>query len=359
MKQEALTPDKLREAYQHVWFVVARSRDIGTPQAAQLLDQKLVVFRDASGVARVTDRRCVHRGGNLSDGVVDGNNIACPYHGWQFDGETGECRHIPSLPEGGRIPPKAAIKTYPVIERFEHVWTCLGDPVFGLPNPPEIEGLELDWLPAEPIHADCGFMAATENFRDMAHFPFVHEVSMGEVNPVVGDLDVKREGREVWASYFYQQVPDSNFSSTGDAVMHYHSYAPGIATILYDFGEEIGKRYLVDFPSPVSYDKCIIFWGVATDKNFRGGTVEEILEIETQVFSEDTPILGGLEPKEVPLAGQAFEVSAPADIYTLNYRRATQYAVQTIQESRGLTESAENGRVLAGAGTPVPAPEKR
>ncbi len=59
------------------------------------------------------------------------------YHGWAY-ARDGACTRIPSLPEGGRIPPKAAIKSYPVIERFEHVWTCLGDPVFDLPNPPEI-----------------------------------------------------------------------------------------------------------------------------------------------------------------------------------------------------------------------------
>jgi len=348
MKREALTPEKLREAYQHVWFVVARSQDIDTPQSATLLDHKLVVFRDSTGAARVTDRRCIHRGGNLADGKVVGDSIACPYHGWRFDGQSGQCSHVPSLAEGQRIPPKAEIKSYPVIERFEHVWTCLGDPVFDLPHPPEIGGLELEWRAAEPIHAECGFMAATENFRDMAHFPFVHAPSMGEVNPVVDELAVKRDGREVWASYFYPGVPDSDFSDVGDAWMHYHSYAPGIATILYDFGETLGKRYLVDFPSPVSYDKCIIFWGVATDKDFRGGTVDEILEIETKVFNEDTPVLEGLEPKEVPLAGQAFEVSAPADIYTLNYRRATQHAVQTIQQERDLIAAqtevpAENG----------------
>lgn len=102
----------------------------------------------------------------------------------------------------------------------------------------------------------------------------------------------------------------------------------------------------------MSYDKCVIFWGVATDRYFKGGTVDEILAVETLVFNEDTPVLEGLEPKEVPLAGQAFEVSAPADIYTLNYRRATQYAVQTIQEARGLVEVAAepagaNGHVHA------------
>ncbi|MGE2728015.1 Rieske 2Fe-2S domain-containing protein [Mycolicibacterium vaccae] len=342
MNREALTPEKLREAYQHVWFVVARSQDIDTPQSATLLEQNLVVFRDSTGAARVTDRRCIHRGANLADGKIVGDNIECPYHGWQFDGTSGNCAKIPSLPADGKIPPKAAIKAYPAIERFGHVWTCLGDPVFDLPNPPEIADLELDWRAAEPIHAECGFMAATENFRDMAHFPFVHAPSMGDVDPVVTDLDVKRDGREVWASYFYRQVPGSDFSDVGDAWMHYHSYAPGIATILYDFGPEIGKRYLVDFPSPVSYDKCIIFWGVATDRDFKGGTADEILATETMVFNEDTPVLNGLDPKEVPLAGQAFEVSAPADIYTLNYRRATQYAVQTIQEARGLVEVSDS-----------------
>lgn len=86
---------------------------------------------------------------------------------------------------------------------------------------------------------------------------------------------------------------------------------------------------------------------MATDRDFRGGTVDEILEIETKVFNEDTPVLEGLYPKEVPLAGQAFEVSAPADIYTLNYRRATQHAVQTIAAARGQQDAAPagNGRV--------------
>jgi phenylpropionate dioxygenase-like ring-hydroxylating dioxygenase large terminal subunit len=331
---EAYTPDALRAAYRHVWFVVARSQDIATPQPAQLLDQRLVVFRDADGRARVLDRRCVHRGADLAAGQVSGGGIACPYHGWEFDGADGRCTRIPALPGDSRIPPKAAVTSYPVIERFGHVWTCLGEPVFDLPDPPEIADLTLEWRAAEPIPAECGFMAAMENFRDMAHFPFVHADSMGEVDPVVADLDVRREGREVWASYYYPRVDGSDFSDTGDAWMHYHTYAPGIATILYDFGPGIGKRYLVDFPSPVSHDRCVIFWAVATDAGFTGGTADEVLEIETKVFDEDTPILEGLDPKEVPLAHEAVEVSCAADAYTLQYRRATKYVVQEVGKAR-------------------------
>jgi phenylpropionate dioxygenase-like ring-hydroxylating dioxygenase large terminal subunit len=337
MTSTTYDPETLREAYRHNWFVVARSEDIDQPKPARLLDQNLVVFRDAEGQARVLDRRCIHRGGDLAAGKVIDATIQCPYHGWRFDGTSGACSHIPSLTDSGRIPPKAAVKSYPVQEKFGHVWTCLGDPVFALPDPPEIADLTLEWRSAAPIPAKCGFMAATENFRDMAHFPFVHEISMGEVNPEVPDLQVERDGREVRASYYYSQVPSATFSNNGDAWMHYHSYAPGIATILYDFGPEIGKRYLIDFPSPVSYEECVIFWAIAVDADFKGGTADEVLVVETQVFDEDTPILEGLQPPEVPLAGQAVEVSAPADVYTLNYRRATKFAVDSILQARTST----------------------
>lgn len=323
------TPENLWRAFRHCWFVVARSCDIDKPKAARLLDHDLVVFRDKDGKACVTDRRCIHRGGDLAAGKVTDDGIACPYHGWSFDGTTGMCTRIPSLEENDRIPPNARIGGYPVIERFEHVWTCLEEPFFDIPEPPELDGLELQWLPGTQIPARCGFMAATENFRDMAHFPFVHHETMGDVPSIVPKLDVKREGSRLSASYKYDQVQQSDFSNIGDAVMYYHSYAPGFAAILYDYGD-IGKRYLVDFPTPVSRNECIIHWAVAIDRGFKGGTIEEILELESAVFNEDTPILEGLMPSEVQLSGGLTEVSCAADVYTLNYRRAVKHVVDTI-----------------------------
>ncbi|MFU8776049.1 MAG: Rieske 2Fe-2S domain-containing protein [Roseovarius sp.] len=326
---ERYTPENLWRAYRHCWFVVARSCDIDQPKVARLLDQDLVVFRDKDGNARVTDRRCIHRGGDLSAGKVTDSGIACPYHGWSFDGESGRCTLIPSMKEGWNIPENAKIGSYPVVERYEHVWTCLDQPFFDIPAPPELDGLVLEWLPAAPIPANCGFMAATENFRDMAHFPFVHHETMGNVPTTIPQLDVARDGRRLSVSFRYEQVEQAHFSSIGNAMMHYHSYAPGFAAILYDYGDK-GKRYLVDFPTPVSRDECIIHWGVAIDHKFQGGSIDDILKLETAVFDEDTPILNGLNPPEVPLTGEWLEVSCPADVYTLNYRRAVKHVVDTI-----------------------------
>lgn len=331
----------LHQAYHHCWFVVARSQDISKPKAAVLLDRNLVVFRDKDGIARVTDRYCVHRGGDLAIGEVCDTGVRCPYHGWTFDGGTGKCTGIPALPDPAKFPPNApSIKAYPVIERFEHVWTCLEEPMFDLPDPPEIQNLKLDWRAAEPIPVPIGFMAATENFNDMAHFAFVHAGSMGNVSPIVDSMQINRRGRELQTTIHYPSIPGSEFSSMGDSWMHYHAYAPGIATILYDYGEG-GHRYLVDFPSPVSSESAIIYWGSATASDFKHGSADDILALETIVFNEDTPIVSRIVPKEVPLDGRVREFSCSADILTLNYRRAVMDVVDKIQERFGYVHTSE------------------
>lgn len=34
-------------------------------------------------------RRCVHRGGDLAEGIVARGHVVCPQHGWRFSTETG------------------------------------------------------------------------------------------------------------------------------------------------------------------------------------------------------------------------------------------------------------------------------
>ena len=73
----------------------------------------------------------VHRGGDLAYGSVCDSGIRCPYHGWTFDGNTGKCTGIPALADKTKFPPNApAVRAYPTIERFAHVWTCLAEPMF-------------------------------------------------------------------------------------------------------------------------------------------------------------------------------------------------------------------------------------
>lgn len=307
-------------ALRRQWFPVARSADLATPQSATLLGERLVVWRTASGQAVVQDARCPHRGADFALGKVHGESIACPYHGWQFAAEGGQCSHIPSLEDQCKIPPNAAIRTYPVIERFAHVWTVLDTPATELYDPAHWRDLELDWLAATPLESPTGVAVAIENFRDVAHFPFVHEVSMGPSKHVVEALKVRREGLDVWMERTLD-AGEGDWANDGDCLMQYHCGAPGFASITYHY-ERLGKRIVAGFPSPVAYDEVRIFWGVANERGYRGADLEECLRIEEMVYLEDMPIAATIRPREIDWDGQVVEHSVPADLFTLNYRRA-------------------------------------
>ncbi|NBA98379.1 aromatic ring-hydroxylating dioxygenase subunit alpha [Pseudomonas sp. R5(2019)] len=320
MTEKMTQRQRAEAAMRRQWFPVARSVDLATPQSATLLGERLVVYRTESGQAVVQDARCPHRGADFALGKVHGESIACPYHGWRFDAEDGKCSHVPSLADQCKIPPQASIKTYPVIERFAHVWTVLEDPVQALYDPEQWKGIEFEWLAAEPLHSPTGVAVAIENFRDVAHFPFVHHVSMGPTPQVVEPLKVRREGLDVVMERPLD-AGEGEWANDGDCIMFYHCAAPGLASITYDY-ERLGKRIVAGFPSPMAYDDVKIFWGVANARDFTGADLQENLRIEEMVYLEDMPIAAGIYPREIDWDGVFVEHSVPADLFTLNYRRA-------------------------------------
>jgi vanillate O-demethylase monooxygenase subunit len=65
------------------------------PIAAQLLDQRLVLYRLANGKVTAARDLCLHRGIPLSMGFLEGDRLVCAYHGFRYDGE-GRCVCIPA-----------------------------------------------------------------------------------------------------------------------------------------------------------------------------------------------------------------------------------------------------------------------
>jgi phenylpropionate dioxygenase-like ring-hydroxylating dioxygenase large terminal subunit len=322
MRHRGKTPAEIAQALRHSWFPVARLQDLERPVEATLLGEKLVVFRTSAGQPRVLQRRCIHRGGNLAKGEVQGDSLACPYHGWRYDGQSGRCTYVPSLEDQAKIPTRAAVRSYPARQHWGHVWTCLDEPVADLPAPPEFDELELgEWVAGPSLHSSVGLAATTENFRDVAHFPFVHRGTMGQLAHVVERLDVRRDGVDVWMTRRVEARPDAPWSDDGNAWMRYHTIAPGISLIVYEY-DDLGKRVLVGCPSPIGPEECTIFWGVANDCGFNGMTAQEAMEAEHAVYLEDIPVVCDLDPAEIPFDGEAVEVSVPADRFTLAYRRA-------------------------------------
>jgi nitrite reductase (NADH) small subunit len=49
-----------------------------------------VALYNVGGQFYATTNLCIHRGGPLGQGMLDGNVIMCPWHAWTFDVTTGE-----------------------------------------------------------------------------------------------------------------------------------------------------------------------------------------------------------------------------------------------------------------------------
>ena len=82
--------------YPRGWFQVAWADTIKPGDVVKLhyFGQELVAFRTRSGRLSVLDAYCQHLGAHLGvGGTVEGEDIKCPWHGWQWDTEGCNTAH--------------------------------------------------------------------------------------------------------------------------------------------------------------------------------------------------------------------------------------------------------------------------
>lgn len=70
---------------------VGRVEDLplGSARAVQAGDAEIAVFHCDDGF-HATQAHCLHMGGPLGQGRLEGCVLTCPWHGWQYDVRTGE-----------------------------------------------------------------------------------------------------------------------------------------------------------------------------------------------------------------------------------------------------------------------------
>ena len=156
---------------------LVRQFDDGRPHPISAFGTELVVFRGDDGSLNVLNAFCPHMGGNLADGTVKGNDIACPFHDWRWRGD-GKCAGIPYA---RRVPPLARTKAWPTmtISGQLFVWN---DPQ-GRKPPTELTVPEIptygdpawtDWVWNHVDVEGSHCREIVDNVVDMAHFFYVH-----------------------------------------------------------------------------------------------------------------------------------------------------------------------------------------
>jgi phenylpropionate dioxygenase-like ring-hydroxylating dioxygenase large terminal subunit len=147
-----------------------------------MLGEPIVLGRLAGGEVFALRDICPHRGIPLRHGWIEGYNIVCCYHGWEFCSKTGKCQEIPALTGNNSLDvSRIRIRTYPCREIQGHIWVYIPADVkqeideFTLPPVPTI----LDLGKGEPgltesLYFDCNIDQAVIGLMDPAHGPYVH-----------------------------------------------------------------------------------------------------------------------------------------------------------------------------------------
>jgi 3-ketosteroid 9alpha-monooxygenase subunit A len=160
----------------HCLGLTARFAD-GGPHAVQAFGTKLVVFADSAGALHVLDGYCRHMGGDLTQGTVKGDAVACPFHDWRWGGD-GRCAGIPYA---RRVPVAARTRSWRTLEQNGQLFVW--HDAEGNPPPddvviPRIEGAGspewTDWTWDSILVEGANCREVIDNVVDMAHFFYIH-----------------------------------------------------------------------------------------------------------------------------------------------------------------------------------------
>jgi len=157
------------------WYPVLEAiRVAGRPVGVKRFGRRLVLWRGKDGAVHAMDERCPHRGAALSDGHVQDNAIACPFHGFEY-GADGACQLMPCEGATARIPGGLQVQVYPLREEHEILWLWWGEERAQLPRVPWFDEFgdeagaatgSFDW--------PCNYVRSIETNFDFHHLPFVH-----------------------------------------------------------------------------------------------------------------------------------------------------------------------------------------
>jgi len=61
----------------------------GASKTAEVNGKAVALF-NVAGTVYCLDNTCLHRGGPLGEGTLEGDVVTCPWHLWQYNVRTGE-----------------------------------------------------------------------------------------------------------------------------------------------------------------------------------------------------------------------------------------------------------------------------
>lgn len=317
--------------YINFWYPIALSKEVTNeePLHVQIMDFNFVAFRDTAGEAHVLSNTCIHRGGALSRGKINGDCVACPYHGWEF-GADGKCQKLPTLPPGQKMPARAKVDAYPTQERYGILFAFLGDaPEEERPPLFDIEEFEDEnWRANEVVvfEVDAYYQRSIENGMDGAHNEFVHPLQGAP--SIIGNLQtipIEVHEESEWGCGFMYPATESTQAEnreigagTGGTLAGSSTHGPNTLITRIHFSEE-KKFHQYFFEAPLHGGRTRIFFVNMRSFMMDPDMDQKLIDINMRIAHEDIHVIEALDPVRTPKS-TAKELLTPVDKPIYAYR---------------------------------------
>jgi phenylpropionate dioxygenase-like ring-hydroxylating dioxygenase large terminal subunit len=314
------------------WYAALPSEALtDRPARVRMLGVDVVLFRGAEGGAHALANTCVHRGASLGDGRLKNGNVQCPYHGWEFNAD-GQCVRIPSLGSQARIPGRARVDAYPVVERYGLVHVFLGDlpederpPVMAIPE----YGAPGWRATLDESEAEVDYRRSLENGLDPAHNEFVHTTHGFAGTDQAGPLPELSIEESAWGGGFMatytsppladpqmQEASKRSRTAAITAGTFHHGPSCMVTRINPAPGFAINQNV---FKTPVDATRTRSFLVQTRSFMLEAAHDARFHERNQVVREQDRVVIDGLAPFHSP-AGNQHETLLPADEAVGRYR---------------------------------------
>ena len=193
----------------NAWYVIAWSEEVNRePLKRTVLNEDIVLYRKEDGSPVALADRCAHRAYPLSAGRLIGDNIQCGYHGFEYDGE-GVCVRVPGQ---DRVPQRALVHKFPLVEAHRWIWIWVGDPekTAGTPIPDTRWMTDPEWDRVTHTRLfDSSADLIHDNLLDLTHEAFLHTSSIGDEAVYKNGVTVEVDGTKVSVDRFMPQCHPS------------------------------------------------------------------------------------------------------------------------------------------------------
>jgi phenylpropionate dioxygenase-like ring-hydroxylating dioxygenase large terminal subunit len=229
------------------WYVAGWDIDVPAKGFLKrtIINVPVVMWRDNEGKVICLEDRCCHRGAPLSKGRVEGggDQIRCMYHGLLYD-RNGQCIAAPAQE---RIPPRARVRSFPIVERHRWIWIWMGDPERAdeshVPDTRWLDHPHWRSLPGY-LSYDVNYLLIADNLLDFSHLPYLHPTTVGGSSDYAAVIPkIERLARSVRLTKWVQNTEPPAYAARYaayterdrvDRWMYYEFVAPGI--LLMDSG---------------------------------------------------------------------------------------------------------------------------